>query len=106
MFMKNRGFRAGKLLVLIFLCFSVLLPLFTLFFHIDGEDISKVIHSPQFFDNDDTGYDLFCFTSLCFGLVHESYQSSVSFHIYRFIYVTDAHTFHLSWHGLGVIIWR
>ena len=48
MFMKNRGFRAGKLLVLIFLCFSVLLPLFTLFFHIDGEDISKVIHSPQF----------------------------------------------------------
>lgn len=29
---ENRGFRAGKLLVLIFLCFSVLLPLFTLFF--------------------------------------------------------------------------
>lgn len=47
--MKNRGFTAGKLLITIFLCVSVVFPLIALIMNIRPEDIGHVIASPQFF---------------------------------------------------------
>ena len=46
--MKNRTFRAGKLLVIVFLLISVVFPLASLVLNIQMEDVSKVISAPQF----------------------------------------------------------
>lgn len=46
--MKNRSFNGLKALVIVFLCFSVVLPLLTLIFNIDSKDIHEIISSPQF----------------------------------------------------------
>lgn len=47
--MKNRGFRAARILIFLFLICSVIAPLITLFLNIESKDISKVISSPQFY---------------------------------------------------------
>lgn len=47
--MRNRGTRSLKLLVAIFLCVTIILPLITLIGNINFEDIQTVVQSPQFF---------------------------------------------------------
>lgn len=46
--MKNRGYRSIKVIVVIFLLFSVVFPLITLLLNINIADIGKVFTSPQF----------------------------------------------------------
>lgn len=46
--MKNRTYHLGKIIVCIFLFFTVICPLFALIRHIDVNDIVKVVQAPQF----------------------------------------------------------
>ncbi|MEF9967680.1 MAG: phosphonate ABC transporter permease, partial [Longicatena sp.] len=46
--MRNRGFNGLKLLVVAFLCVSVIFPLITLILNIKGSDIQTILSSPQF----------------------------------------------------------
>ncbi len=46
--MKNRGYRSLRLLIIVFLFVSVVLPLIALITHMDPADISIVFQSPQF----------------------------------------------------------
>lgn len=47
--MKNRGYRASKVLIALFLTISVICPLIALIVNIKPEDFIKVFQSPQFF---------------------------------------------------------
>lgn len=46
--MKKRGLQVAKLLVIIFLIFSVILPVTQVFLHISLSDIKEIINAPQF----------------------------------------------------------
>ena len=46
--MKRKGFRMSKLLLVVFLIVSVILPLVRLLMNVRIEDIQSVIQSPQF----------------------------------------------------------
>ena len=46
--MKNKGFHGAKVLIVCFLCVSIVFPLVTLFLNINGKDIQQVTSSPQF----------------------------------------------------------
>lgn len=46
--MKNRGFNSIKLLVVVFLCVSVVFPLFALILNINLEDFKTIVSLPQF----------------------------------------------------------